>query len=241
MIACPNCQTENRLGSIFCRSCGAKLAIDDMTIENFEEKTGVIPKDKLDKKKKRKKLVVNIIELVLLLLIAYAVLLVFQKPALPEINTSGSDLRKFERKRDKMLSNRKEGKDSTAEFTEEEINSFAIDLVDKNSEDSKAKLRSLFIDLQDNEKVRVYLVSDVFGQRIIASITGKVSANDDGLAFKPQGVFAGRVGKLPYPSVLFRYHTKNLLKENEKTIEFLDSITSVEISDDKVTVIVGKD
>jgi len=228
------------LGSIFCRSCGTKLAIDDMNIDNFEEKTGVIPKDKLKKKKKRKKLVLNIIELVLLLLLAYGVLLVFQKPALPEINTSDSDLKKFERKRDRMLSTRKEGKDSTADFTEEEINSFAIDLVDKNNQDSKTKLKGLFIDLEDNDKVRVYLVSDIFGQRIIGSIAGKVSANDDGLAFKPLGAFAGRMGKLPYPSALFRYHTQNLLKKSEKLTDFFDSITSIEINDNKATVIVAK-
>jgi hypothetical protein len=240
MIVCPNCQTENRLGSIFCRSCGTKLAIDDMNIQNFEEKTGVIPKDKLDKKKKKRKIVLNIVELILIFLIAYGIILVFQKPALPEINTSSGDLKKFERKRDRMLNIRKEGKDSTADFTEEEINSYAIDLVENKNQESKIKLKSLFVDIADNNRVKLYFVSDVLGQRVVFSIAGKVSANDDGLAFKPQGFLAGRMGKLPYPSVMIRYHTQRLLKKNEKLTDFLDSITSIEIDDNKATLIVGK-
>ncbi|GAH88261.1 unnamed protein product, partial [marine sediment metagenome] len=46
MINCPNCQTENRMGSLFCRGCGTKLALEDVNVHNFEEKTGIVPKSK---------------------------------------------------------------------------------------------------------------------------------------------------------------------------------------------------
>ena len=77
MIVCPNCQTENRLGSIFCRSCGAKLALDDLNVQNFEQKTGVVSKEKVNKAKKKRRLIVNLIRLAIILLVAYGVYLVF--------------------------------------------------------------------------------------------------------------------------------------------------------------------
>jgi len=38
MIPCPKCGADNMIGAIFCRSCSAKLELDDIKPETFEEK-----------------------------------------------------------------------------------------------------------------------------------------------------------------------------------------------------------
>jgi hypothetical protein len=231
MIICPNCKTENRLGAIFCRSCGAKLSLDDLNVQNFEQKTGVVTKEKVDKAKKKRRFIINIIRLALLLLIAFAIYLVFQKPDLPkDIITKGGEEKKFQTKQDYLIKARNDGKDAEAEFTELEINTFATSLVDSPENKGRVKLTGITIDLKQDNEVEIYLDTQILGQHIRLCCFGKVSADDKGLKFVPNGFFAAKVGKLPYPMFLFKYLTKNILSKDKTLNELISAISSIEVT-----------
>jgi hypothetical protein len=232
MIVCPNCQTENRLGSIFCRSCGSKLALDDLNVQNFEQKTGVVSKEKINKAKRKRKLIINIIRLAFLLAIAYGVYLVFQEPQMPKIDTSGKANESFKKKETAILDARKAGKEIEVAFTELEVNSFVAVVAIDSENTGKAKLKEIFIDLKEDNRVEIFLVTSIFGQRIVASCYGKVSAGESGLVFEPDGFFAAKMGKLPYPMFLFKYMTKNVLTKPNIT-DLLSAFSSIEITEGK--------
>ena len=86
MMQCPQCGTENRLGAIFCRSCGAKLETDGITSQTFEQVTGVVPKDKAKGKKRVKKIILNSIRIVFLALIVVGGLFLLDSFNLVNIN-----------------------------------------------------------------------------------------------------------------------------------------------------------
>lgn len=233
MIVCPNCQTENRLGAIFCRSCGAKLALDDLNVQNFEEKTGVVAKDKIDKAKKKRRVIVNLIRIVFLLLIAYGIFLVFQRPEIPEFNTLGKANELFIKKEKALIEAKKAGRDIEFDFTELEINSFASTLREKQEANSRVKIEEIFVDLMEDNKIQLFINTLIFGRKITLSCSGKLSAGDNGLIFEPSGFFAARMGKLPYPMPLFRYMTKNVLAKHETMSDLFSAISNIEITEGK--------
>ena len=240
MIKCPNCQTENRMSSIFCRGCGTKLAIEDVNVQNFEQMTGIVPASKKKSRRKKIKLVLNIIELILILAVAYGVFLAIQKPALPEIKTTSTDLTSFLTWQDNLLKADENNKSIKKTFTEEEINSYALDLSPKDEKNSRTKLKGIIVDFKEDNRVSMYFLASALGQQITLNVSGKLSADDGGLTFEPNGFFAARIGKLPFPMALFQRITKNLLTENDKLVKFLDSITDIKTTDTKVTVLIGE-
>ncbi len=67
MLVCPKCNTENRIGTIFCRDCGEKLDVADMRAQKRSERGGG----------RGRKLIRLVVSLVILGVIAYVAIALF--------------------------------------------------------------------------------------------------------------------------------------------------------------------
>lgn len=208
------------------------MALDDLNVQNFEQKTGVVSKEKVDKAKKKRRRIINIIRLVFILAIAFAIYLVFQKIEFPKFITDGKAKELFEKKQDAIIKAKEAGNEIELDFTELEVNSLASKLTNEEST-GKVKIKEIFIDLQEESNVTIYIKTLIFNQEIHLCCSGKVSANDNGLIFEPSGFFAAKVGKLPYPMFLFKYLTKNVISSDDKLNKLFDAISSIEVTEGK--------
>ncbi len=241
MMKCPNCGTENRLGAIFCRSCGIKLELDEITAETFEEKTGVVARDKVDKKKQKRKFIYNLIGLIILLAFIFAVYLALQIPRFEEIRTSSDLLKSFKRKKRNLNLALLSKVERVEQITEAELNSYiASMMINMENEGRKIRINDIWVFLEEDNRITILLDLRVFGRRIIAQYFGKLNVGNGNAKFQPNGVFAAKLGKLPYPTFLMRRHCKNVLKNLEEDKELLEKLSEVEIKDGKIIARVKK-
>ena len=188
------------------------------------------------RRRKKRKLVGHVIRLVIILLIAFGIFLIFVDPPKPDdIVTSGKAYDSFKDKMKALEKNKKGSK----EFSEEEVNSFITQMVIDMNKDGNVRLSQIFVELLDDNKVKVFLDVDLFNLRIVASCEGTISGSDKGLVFKPSGFFSSKLGRLPYPMPLFKRMTAQVLKD-EDIQDFLAIIESAEVSNGTVTVEVGE-
>jgi hypothetical protein len=247
MMQCPQCGTSNRLGAIFCRSCGAKLELDSVTSETFEKVTGVVPKNKSDAKKRTKRIIVNAIRLVILALLVLGVYLALQIPEVEKPKTDDRAATLFERKVESLtsaLSGNPSGHEEL-KITEEEINSYIqARLAATDLGKGTFKLVDTWVLFDSEGEVTWVIDAKLFGRPLRFQYLGKAEVADGKLVFSKKGLFTGKLGKLPYPTILIDMTTKRLLSsllEGDKTTEgkikkLLDGVSELTFGDGEVTV-----
>jgi hypothetical protein len=253
MMQCPQCSTENRLGAIFCRSCGAKLQLDDVTSETFEKVTGIVPKDKQTRKKRIRSIIFNSLRLVFLALVVFGFYLALQLPDVERPETTSKSAKEFKDVRAELLAgiDRKNAIVSRT-ISEQAINSYLSERM-AATESKEKVLRMLdswvVIQAQGGDEAEVAWVFDVklFGRLLRMQYLGTVKMQDGKIAFVPKGFFSARMGKLPLPTPFVKRWTKQLwasLVENEQegnsNQKLLDGISKLEFNGGDVQVTVGQ-
>jgi hypothetical protein len=244
MMQCPQCGTANRLGAIFCRSCGAKLELDSVTSQTFEKITGVVPKDKADAKKRTKRIIVNVIRLVILVLIVFGVYLALQIPDVEKPETTDKDLANLKATRSELVA--AAGGNARAQdqlkISEKEINAYIQERLGATDlGKSTFRLVDTWVLFDKDGEVIWVIDAKLFGRPLRFQYLGKVEMAGGKVTFKKKGLFTGRLGKLPYPTILIDTTTKRLLDsllESDKgeNRKLLDAISELTFTDHSVTI-----
>jgi hypothetical protein len=243
MMQCPNCQTGNRLGAIFCRSCGTKLELDEITAQTFEQVTGIVPKDKMDKKKRVRYIIVNVLRLVFLAAIVYGVYLAIQRPEVEQPDTSGRLASQFKTMLKEML-RAVDGKNTVTKTTSEQaLNSYISSMLGATEMKGNYQLVESWVLIEDNGDVDWVVDAKLFGRLLRLQYQGTVAMKDGKVTFTPKGFFAARMGKLPYPTPLMKMMIKRLwrsiLEQDERLNEkLLKAISELKFEGNKITVTV---
>jgi hypothetical protein len=242
MMQCPQCGTSNRLGALFCRSCGVKLDVDSVTKDTFEQVTGVVPKDRTDAKKRVRKLISNLISLVVLALLVLGVYLAVQIPQVEEPKTTSKLATEFESTQLKLGKAIAQKREVTVTITEGAINSYLAERLGATENKGKTfQLLDTWILLGDDNALDWVIDTKLFGRRLRFRYKGKLVVDDDGVVFKPKGFFSARLGALPYPTPLLKRTVSKLWKSirDEETNEaILNAVSDVKIDGNTITVTV---
>jgi len=231
-MICPECNTENRLGAIFCRSCGTKLHIEDVSRENFEEKTGV----KLKEGIKVGKLIRNVVILVLVVGLAAAIFLMTRAPDFEKAETSTNALKNFNTKMDQIVRSsawfKKNDTRYEWSFTEQELNSYIADHF-ASVKKGPLEFKEINIDLEGGNRARVWFSGELKGVKIVFSASGMVNLKENKLDFQME---SAKVGKLPLPGFLAKKVFQNMLSPSGDDQDLLDAVDQLIISDDKIAL-----
>jgi hypothetical protein len=242
MLTCPNCGSENRYGAIFCRVCGKKLdIIDQLTVENIEEKTGLkrrrrkgkseIPPDVL----RRRSIIVNSIRILLILLVATAVYLTQQTPSISAIPTSEASRKSFIQRKSDLETAVKDKKPGSVTVTQKELNSYIAGLLPDVKGGKFTKLENLQVALgEGKEKIAINMYIRLFGKKMVFQLFGTLEKSGGHIKFVP-ATFA-RVGKLPYPAFLMKLHCRNVLKDPsfKKDTDLFKELTEATVKESKI-------
>ena len=247
MMQCPQCKTANRLGAIFCRSCGAKLEIDSITSQTFEQVTGVVPQDKARAKKRVRSIIFNSLRLLFLAAVVFGAYLALQRPKVDQPETSDARAKEFEEKRDRLLAALEQrDKVENVEFFTVGINSSLAKMMAGTEEKGKAfQLVDSWVLFDTDGRITWVIDAKLFGRLLRFQYMGTVEVKDGKLTFTPDGIFSGKLGQLPYPTYFMQSMTSRLLSSileggegaNKKLI---DAISELKIDKDKVIISVKK-
>lgn len=237
MLNCPNCGSDNRYGAIFCRMCGKKLdIIDELTVENIDEKTGgkkrKRKKDKLKltpKQFRRRSIIISAVRIVVILLVGFAVYLTQQTPSLSAISTSDGSRKSFVQKKRRLRGG------NSATITTREINSYLAGLLPDIKDGKVVKFDYLQIALgndNDKDQIAIRMYGRVFGKKMLFQMFGKLEKKNGHIKFSPT-TFA-KIGKLPYPCFLMKFHCKNILRDLKSDQELFEKLTEATIKEVKV-------
>jgi len=237
-MLCPQCGTDNRLGAIFCRSCGLKLDIDSIDSESFEEKTGV----KLKEGPKLSKIILKVVLVIVILGIAALITLIALVPEIERSETrqEGQDsLKSFEAKQNwakKSIPQYKTYKYKyQLEFSEVEVNSYIADEFEEvEIKKGPIKFDEVDVDLISGNKMEARFFGKIWGKALLLRITGEVELNDGSITIAPVAV---KIGKLPIPGFLAKPLFKNVIEIPQEKTKFLKEFDSIKIEDGSLTAI----
>ena len=237
MLTCPSCGSENRYGAIFCRVCGKKLdIIDELTVENIDEKTG--GKKKRRKKKselppkelRRRSIIINAIRIAVILLVAAAVYLTQQMPSVSATPTSEASRKSFMGKKAKLQAAVKDNKSASETVTQKELNSYIAGFLPRVKNGKVVKFENLQVALGNGEeKIAISMHVRLFGKRMLFQLFGTLKKSDGHVNFSPD-TFA-RIGKLPYPAFLMKMHCKNVLSDLKKDTDLFKKLTEATVKE----------
>jgi len=249
MINCPKCQAENHLGSIFCRTCGEKLNIDDLRPTDIKKAA--------QGSANAGNILRNLIGLVLLLAVAALAAGIFIAPSLPPDTTLSPENTKAMKSKIGFVV----GRQATSEtFTTAELNGlaeFVLDLSAKSVAERRQEAietgagnvlvpQGFYVELLPPDSIRMtvkHLVKNKFTW--YTSIEGKLEVSDVGLTFSRDKTIVGRV---PLPikqleekiiSQRFTQLTTTESARYESLQKGMKNITGVKIEGDKLTVTLG--
>jgi len=241
MMQCPSCGESNRLGAIFCKSCGAKLEIDSITAQTFEQATGVVAKDKADAKHRVRRIIVNVLRLAFLGAIIFGIYLALQRPEVDQPETSGKDATAFKAKLQKISNAIEAKRTGNVTVSEQKLNSYIRSLVNATESNSKYQLVDSWVLIEDDGKLDWVIEATLFGRPLRLQYFGTIKIKDDEVAFIPEGFFSAQFGKLPYPTPLIKLMTarlwKSILEGNEgQNKRILAAISDLKFEGDDITV-----
>ncbi|MBN1917286.1 MAG: zinc ribbon domain-containing protein [Verrucomicrobia bacterium] len=245
MMQCPQCQTANRLGAIFCRSCGAKLEIDSVTSQTFEQVTGVVPKDKAKGKKRVKSIIINSLRLVFLAALVFGVYLALQRPEVDQPKTEEAAAKDFKNRRTRLIELlQNQGEYKNAKFATKGINSYLASLMAETEDKGKTlQLVDSWVNFGDDGALTWVIDAKLFGRLLRFQYMGTLEVKDDKVVFTPDGFFSGKLGKLPYPTFFIQSLTKRLWNSvlddgDNKTV--IEAISELKTAKDELTISVKK-
>jgi hypothetical protein len=247
MMECPHCKTANRLGAIFCRSCGAKLELDSITAETFEQVTGVVPKDKADKKRRIKSTIINVIRLAFLAAIVIGFYLALQRPKVEQPETDSRLGSQFKESMRKLLQDIEQKKTPPQWVTSEQaVNSYIAGMLAETKEKGKTfKLVDMWLVIEDSGDLDWVIDVKLFGRLMRIQYLGTIEKVDGKYTLTPKGFFAVHMGKLPLPTPLMNLWARRLWRsliegDKERLIEkLLDAVTELKFQGDTITVTVS--
>ncbi|NOY80428.1 MAG: zinc ribbon domain-containing protein [Kiritimatiellaeota bacterium] len=245
MIHCQECGADNMVGAIFCRSCGAKLNLNEIRPETEMKKQASVTKN-------LKTVVGRIVALVVLVALG-GILAGLLLPA-PGSVVGQLDDREMQRavaRARQMFATRRQ---RAFTFSSEEITALANKLFrldgetgataegEAEQESGGAGLRPehLSIQLLSSGYVKIVLRSRFMGKLpIYCTLLGNFEAKEDGgVGFE---LFSAAMGKLSLPgplqdTVLARFQA--LLATEPKLQNFIARIVLIDVEEDKVTLTV---
>lgn len=245
MMQCPECGTANRLGAIFCRSCGAKLELDSVTSETFEQVTGIVSKDKLDAKKRVRRIIFNVLRLVFLAAIVYGFYLALQRPEVDQPETSGKLVTRFKAMRAELLTGINHKRTVTKTTTERAVNSYLASLIAATESKGKSfQLVDSWVLIEDGGELNWVIDVKLFGRLMRFQYFGTVEIKDGEAVFTPKGFFSARLGKLPYPTLLIEMTAKRLWHsileaDNRANEKVLGAVSDLKFKGDTITITVA--
>jgi len=191
MIKCPKCDTDNMIGAIFCRGCGAKLEIDDLQPSDIKIKKEKDPGATAT-------LIRNIIAGIIFLVVVAVVVLLLQEPAFAKPAALSPEQRDAAVKKWEFLTERKVARAYT--FSEAELNflaKHALDLTEETKEEKAKEAATssqgwrtvdIWVQLRPGGTVRIIKASeyDLFGAwKMYSILEGKPKVTGDkGLSFE---------------------------------------------------------
>jgi hypothetical protein len=242
MMQCPQCGTRNRLGAIFCRSCGVKLEVDSVTKDTFEQVTGIVPKDKVDAKKRIRRIIFNSLRVVLLALLVYGVYLAVQIPEVKAPETTSKLATQFNETRTRLEGAVQQGRELTVTTTAGAINSHLADMMRETENKGKTfQLMDTWVVFEDSGDVNWVIDAKLLGRSLRFQYKGSLVVEDGRVTFKPKGFFAAQLGKLPYPTPLLKRTVSKLWNSiggEEREEKILNAISDVKVSGDQITLTV---
>ena len=242
MMQCPQCGTGNRLGAIFCRSCGVKLVVDSVTKDTFEQVTGIVPKDRTDAKKRVRRIIFNSLRLVFLALLVLGVYFAVQLPEVEAPETTSKLAKQFTDTQTRLGQAVEREREMTVSITQGAVNSYLADRLGETENKGKTfQLMDTWVLFEDNGDVNWVIDAKLLGRRLRFQYRGTLVVEDGGVRFKPKGFFSGQLGKLPYPSPLLKMTVSKLWdsiggEEEEQNEKILKAISDVKIEGDQITV-----
>lgn len=243
MMQCPNCGTGNRLGAIFCRSCGTKLEFDEITSETFEKVTGVVPKDKADRRRQIRSIIVNVLRLAFLGVIVYGLYLALQRPEVSRPETKGQLATQFRTMAKEMMMAVDKKRTVTQTTTEVALNSYLASRVAAIETKGRGfRLVDSWVGIEDSGRVEWVIEVKLFGRLMRLQYFGTVKVEDDRVTFTPKGFFAVRMGELPLPTPFMKLWSKRLWRsilDADRNEEFLAAISDLKFEGDDITVTVS--
>lgn len=246
MMECPHCKTANRLGAIFCRSCGARLELDSVTAETFERVTGIVPKDKADKRKRVKSIIFNVIRLVFLGAIVFGFYLALQRPKVEQPEIDGRLASQFREEMRKLLQDVEQKKTPPQwTTTKQAVNSYIASMLAETKEKGKTfQLVDMWLLIEDSGDLDWVIDVKLFGRLMRIQYLGTVEKVDGKYTLTPKGFFAVHMGKLPLPTPLMSLWAKRLWRSIAEGAEglnqkFLDAVTDLKFEGDTIRVTVS--
>ena len=230
-MLCPQCGTENRLGAIFCRSCGVKLDIDSIDSETFEEKTGI----KLKKGPKISTIILKVVLLLVLIGLAAAIFLATRVPDIertPTATKGKNSIASFDVKKRQAEWFKANDYEYKLGFTEGDINSY---LAEKFKESDLKKgfieFKEIDIDLKPGNMVEARFFGTMWGKKLLFRVTGRVELTGGTLKFEPE---SARIGQLPLPGILINPTYKNMMSAGAEDEKLFKKFEAIQIHEDKV-------
>ena len=189
MINCPQCGADNMVGAIFCRTCGAKLDLDAMRPESFQEQGETTVK-------KVGKTVLRICTLAIFFVLLGFLVALF----LPTKGTISGDLDKKAMSRVTVMykwMQRPSKKYHVFRFTSEESTALLNEVLSFPGSGALTPTH-LSVEFLEDENVRLVLKSLLFNAvPIQASLIGAFEVTENGIEFS---AVSAKAGKLPLPT-----------------------------------------
>lgn len=253
MIRCKECDEDNLLGTIFCRSCGAKLSIEDMKPEDVNKALG-----KNRGSKKLGKIIRNTMSLCVLLFVTGTLILVMLPPALPgEMSVNAAEA---SNKFNQIKNGDFPAGNPTRTFTWEEATAVAREKLRLRPEDREAVIKErieqnkenpvlepsdIWIEFVGDDRVRITVKQVIYNKiPIYNSVEGKLQISDGQLTLKPKKYGAGRIGAVPFEPLyeVIEDRVKAAKSNNSAEVDaFCKKVSAFAFQGDGTLALTGKD
>ena len=243
MIRCDNCQTDNRIGAVFCKSCGERLNLDNAEAQ--------IQESHRRERRSPKRILGILRKLVGLALLAAVVLVmigIFRSvPMAFDEHVSVEALKNGHRKLKLMQSAQpRSGNDPQLTFTEEEVTGLINQLANLREEEGEEEIEDpgfalspqiISVEFLPSGFVRLILKSVSFkGVKIYNTLVGRLVSEDGNVRFDIQSARVGKVTMIgPLVDVVTDRFKANV--DNWEPVEKAKAVVDyIEVMDGKAVV-----
>lgn len=233
MITCPECCADNMIGSIFCRSCHAKLNLDELSPDAFDEEGDTAAKRAME-------IVKKVLGLGAILALIGVLLLIFlstpQETGILDEKTKKGLNTKFRRIQ------AAKARPSKVSVSSQEATAALNQILKLPREEGGKKLpKHLSAEFTGSGTVRAVLRSAILGKiKLYTTVEGRITGGDSGLNWVTTNA---KLGKLPMIAGLKNVcagQLGSLLNSHETISKLKSNITDVSIEGGKAVITVQK-